>query len=286
MRRAFTATLFIGLFVGMIAAGALVKGSVLAQSIPPETRALDVSYRYLSVGWIDWVTVQLSEAAESAQNTDDLVEALLILALTYESSENVEAARETYSRLIHTSGLSTADHALAYALLGRLELGQQRPLEAKSMLLEADRLLPNQASVEYGLGQVAEFEGDLTEAVRHYSRALEISQEWLSPILRSAAIHIRQEEPFQAASILSEARYLGTRDAQFHILLGESLEGIRAAYTASPESFVIDEELAQRLEIDLETVETSLAALIQHAADRALQLEPGNPRALQLLERL
>src|SRR5690606_33596856 len=157
--------------------------------------ALELPYKYISVGWIDWATVLVRELSE---NQRDATEAHFLLGMAAESAGDPVEAELAYRRILALPELQPEVRGAALTLLGAVYVREGRVADATPLLLEAESLNPDGAATHYWLGQAAEGSGDDEEALSRYEAAAEQAADWLAPLLRIAHLRNRRGEYAQA----------------------------------------------------------------------------------------
>ena len=259
---------------------ALLFGLRFVPSLSPHILAaspeLSVPYRYISVGWLDWATVQLKEIA-AAQDPGQ--EVLFVLGLAHEALGEHDAAIAVYDRIARTFADDAAAVARAKALAGHAHLALGRSGAAKELLLDADRLAPGQALVTYGLGVIAAGEGDVEGALRWFAKAREASPQWVLPAVWEADLYIQSGDPAGAVALLRPYEAVASREVDYHLKLAAAYALL--ARKADDIGLASEEYDALGL-IGAEDPVEVLVALARHGIDRAQQLDPGRTELLDL----
>lgn len=267
------------------AGGAVDHGETLAQGQGRSSGrdgldGLELAFRYVTVGWLDWAAVQLAETAGMQPESETLV----LLGMVQQAMGRSAAALDAYRQGAELARDPRARSA-ALALAGMLFIQEGRLSEAGDVLARALELSPTSAQAMFGLGTIAEQRSLPDEAVRWYEEAAQASPEWIQPVIRASSLHNAAGRHGRALKLLRRAESLGTWNAEFHYQLALGYEGLmRAAGEGRLDAD--DAELLKELGAGPLAQDVRLRELALHAADRALQLQPGHRGAEELLARL
>lgn len=278
------------LLAGLVTAGALVAGGALAQSpgtgasrgngSSPEDGGLNLAYRYITVGWIDWAALHLADVVDALPRS----EALALLGMVYQSLGDVEEALDAYLRSVEASA-SDRERSAALTLAANVLVETGRFEEARERFAHALELVPHNAQAMHGLGRIAEARGMPADAIEWYQQAAQASPEWIDPVIRAALLYNEKGEFGAAAALLRRAESLGTWNAEFHYQLALSYEGLMVAAAQGSLGAEALEALGGEIGEPGEAA-TRLRELAVHAADRVLQLAPEHTGAAELIARL
>lgn len=241
-----------------------------------------VPYRYIAVGWIDWAAIQLEEIAAGGAEDGEI---LTVLGLAYESLGEYEKALATYERA--SSAFADAPEWIARveALAGSLHLRLGKLEEARAALTLSDQLLPGQALVMMGLGQLDLREERYESARRWFESAIEVSPQWVDPATLAASIYIESGEPLKAVTLLHPYQGLASRNPEYHHQLAIAYAKLaRRIVEAGPSQHI--EEALRSVGIQGADIAGVLRDLASHALDRTLQLDPERSGLEAVLEAL
>ncbi len=192
----------------------------------------------------------------------------------------------------------------ALVRLGDLELGRNRPEDARPFYERALAAHPTSAAAQYGLGRVAAAGGDLAAAAGHYRKALELQPQadrihyLLGQAYRRlgemelARVHLEQSGPtriafydplmvaLQRLSVGASAALDRGAEARMQGLYDVALREYRAAVETDPDNPVARRSLGAILAITGAEAE----AIAEFRA--ALELDPDRPDALFALGHL
>lgn len=237
---------------------------------------MDLVYRYISAGWLDFAAVELSDLVEAAPAD---VEAKLIMAMSFDALGEADEAEKLYLDIIENSSIDSIQVS-ALVLLGRLYLREGMLDQAEAVLHKAEAIDDQSAWVGFALGQVAERRGDEDGAVSWYSMASERAEEWIEPIVYLASIYNQTNEFITSVELLHQYAALGSRHAEFHYQLALSYIGLIAMIDSGSLSEE-DIDVLRELDVYDDGSTERLRDLAHHAIDRVLQLAPEHAGALQ-----
>jgi protein O-mannosyl-transferase len=139
---------------------------------------------------------------------------------TYEDRRgNLPAAIERY-QLVARHAADLRMRATAYSSLGFAHRGMGQATKAKQCFETALQLEPDWARAMTGLGLIAQENGDMTEAIRQYSRAVAVQPTDVGYLLLAQAL--RQEGRLDEATAISE------RVARFSPNLAEAQKAVES----------------------------------------------------------
>src|SRR5690606_15155784 len=129
-------------------------------------------------------------------------------------------ALAVYERLAAAHAADSAAAARAKALAANVNMQLGRAKAARELFLEANRLLPNQAFVSFGLGVLADGDGDMEGALAWFDRPMQASPQWVDPAVKAAAVQLRRGDAVAAVALLRPHEARASRDADFHLHIG------------------------------------------------------------------
>lgn len=239
---------------------------------------MEVPYRYLAVGWVDWAALQVEEISASDPGA---AEAHFVLGLLAESSGDFGSAQRAYQRITALPDLDDRTRSAALVLLARAMVQAGRISDAKPLLAQAAELNQDSASVSFVLAWIAEAEGLVQQALDHYYDAMERSPYWIDPVVRAASIYNDMRNHVAALDMLLSNERVGSTYASYHHQLALGYWGMQSKAQAD----VLDEadrEFLLASDIDPDNPAHRLGELAQQALNRALRLAPQDPQLLLL----
>ncbi|MGA9527838.1 MAG: tetratricopeptide repeat protein [Terriglobales bacterium] len=123
---------------------------------------------------------------------------------------NLQAAVAHYQAVVLDSSTTALSRAVAYANLGFAYRQMGQPIKAREALESSLQLVPDQIPTLIALGLIAENNGDLSEAVSRFSRAVAIQPTDVELLLLANAL--QQEGHSEEASAMSQRAAKASRD--------------------------------------------------------------------------
>ena len=237
---------------------AYYKKSDFAQAIPHLRQALDddASNKEAAqlLGLSYYFTGEPAEAIpllERAQSWVRVanVDALYVLGLCYISTENYDAARQTFAKMFDAS----SDSAASYLFTGRMLVRQEIKPVAERYLQKAVALDPRLPMAHYLLGELYLSQSKTPEAIAALQQEIAINPAFAGAYYTLADAQARLEKYDDAQRLLQRSIWLDPTSTGPYILLGQVLE---------------------------KKGETELAA---RTLQRALTMDPNNPLPHYLL---